>query len=82
MGLKCFIHFLKYFQEFFVVLRNAGSQMIKQVDCSASSVRSGCDLFLQFITLQSSRLEEGVSKDYLTFHFRIPDIRYSLIDFR
>jgi hypothetical protein len=44
-----------------VKLLKAATQMMKSdVDCSVSSVTSGCALFLQFITLQSSKLEEGV----------------------
>ena len=41
------------------LLKEATSQMKKEVDCSACGVTSGCELFLRFITL-ASRLEEEV----------------------
>jgi hypothetical protein len=49
------------FQELVKLLKEATRQMKTEVDCSVSSVTSGCALFLQFITLQSTKLEEGVS---------------------
>jgi len=44
-------------QELIKLLKEAIEQMKKEVDCSACSVTSGCELFLRFITL-ASRLEE------------------------
>ena len=42
-------------------MNEATHQMKTEVDCSVSSVTSGSELFLRFITLQSNKLEEGVS---------------------
>ena len=47
----------KTLQELIKILKEAVDQMKKEVDCSACSVQSGCELFLRFITL-ASRLEE------------------------
>jgi len=59
-------------QELVHLLKEATRQMKTEVDCSVSSVTSGCALFLQFITLQSNKLEEGVSTNgpfcFLTLH--------------
>ena len=42
-------------QELIKLLKEAVDQMKKEVDCSACSVQSGCELFLRFIT---TKLEE------------------------
>jgi len=47
----------KTLQELIKLLKEAVDQMKKEVDCSACSVQSGCELFLRFITL-ASKLEE------------------------
>merc|ERR1711971_1290547 len=47
----------KTLQELIKLLKEACNQMKKEVDCSACSVQSGCELFLRFITL-ASKLEE------------------------
>ena len=52
--------FCSTLQELVHLLKEATRQMKTEVDCSVSSVTSGCALFLQFITLQSNKLEEGV----------------------
>jgi translation initiation factor eIF-2B subunit alpha len=52
-------------QELVKLLKDATKQMKGQVDCSACSVTSGCELFLRFITL-TSRLEEEVRKVAVT----------------
>ena len=44
------------------LLKEATHQMKTEVDCSVSSVTSGSELFLRFITLQSNKLEEAVSE--------------------
>ena len=44
-------------QELIKLLKEAVDQMKKEVDCSACSVQSGCELFLRFITL-AAKLEE------------------------
>ena len=46
----------KTLQELIKLLREAVDQMKKEVDCSACSVQSGCELFLRFITL-AAKLE-------------------------
>lgn len=46
-------------QELVKLIKEASHDMKSQVDCSVSSVVSGCELFLRFITL-ASKLEEGV----------------------
>ena len=48
-------------QELVKLLKQASDQM-KNVDCSISSVVSGCELFLRFITL-ASKLEEGTFEE-------------------
>jgi len=48
-------------QELVKLLKQASDQM-KNVDCSVSSVVSGCELFLRFITL-ASKLEEGTFEE-------------------
>ena len=50
-------------QELIKLLKEAVNQMKKEVDCSACSVTSGCELFLRFITL-ASQLEDEVSLNY------------------
>jgi len=47
----------KTLQELIKLLKEATDQMKREVDCSACSVTSGCELFLRFITL-AARLEE------------------------
>ena len=54
----------KTLQELIKLLKEATEQMKTEVDCSACSVTSGCELFLRFITL-AARLEEEVF--YFTF---------------
>ena len=49
----------KTLQELIKLLKEATDQMKREVDCSACSVTSGCELFLRFITL-AARLEEEV----------------------
>ena len=49
----------KTLQELIKLLKEATEQMKTEVDCSACSVTSGCELFLRFITL-AARLEEEV----------------------
>jgi len=65
-------------QELVHLLKEATRQMKTEVDCSVSSVTSGCALFLQFITLQSNKLEEGVIKKkklaYIFVTFNITEI--------
>ena len=46
-------------QELVKLIKEASVEMKTRVDCSVSSVESGCELFLRFITL-ASKLEEGV----------------------
>ena len=48
-------------QELVKLLKEASNEM-KTVDCSVSSVVSGCELFLRFITL-ASKLEEGTFEE-------------------
>jgi len=48
-------------QELVKLLKEASNEM-KSVDCSVSSVVSGCELFLRFITL-ASKLEEGTFEE-------------------
>ena len=48
-------------QELVKLLQEASNEM-KSVDCSVSSVVSGCELFLRFITL-ASKLEEGTFEE-------------------
>jgi len=48
----------KTLQELIKLLKEAGDQMKKEVDCSACGVQSGCELFLRFITLASNIEEE------------------------
>ena len=48
-------------QELVKLLQEASNEM-KTVDCSVSSVVSGCELFLRFITL-ASKLEEGTFEE-------------------
>ena len=48
-------------QELVKLLKEA-SNVMKNVDCSVSSVVSGCELFLRFITL-ASKLEEGTFEE-------------------
>ena len=48
-------------QELVKLLKEASNEM-KKVDCSVSSVVSGCELFLRFITL-ASKLEEGTFEE-------------------
>jgi len=45
-------------QELIKLLKEAIEQMKKEVDCSACSVKSGCELFLRFITLATALEEE------------------------
>jgi len=47
----------KTLQELIKLLKEAADKMKKEVDCSACSVQSGCELFLRFITL-ASKLED------------------------
>ena len=54
----------KTLQELIKLLKEAVDQMKKEVDCSACSVQSGCELFLRFITL-ASKLEEEVCMEKL-----------------
>ena len=49
-------NYLKTLQELIKLLKEAVDQMKKEVDCSACSVQSGCELFLRFITL-AAKLE-------------------------
>lgn len=49
-------------QELVELLKWSTLEMKSKVDCSVSSVVSGSELFLRFITL-ASRLEEGVRDD-------------------
>ena len=51
-----FFNYLKTLQELIKLLKEAVDQMKKEVDCSACSVQSGCELFLRFITL-AAKLE-------------------------
>lgn len=51
----------KTLQELVKLLKEASNEM-KKVDCSVSSVVSGCELFLRFITL-ASKLEEGTFEE-------------------
>ena len=48
-------------QELIELLKWSTLEMKSKVDCSVSSVVSGSELFLRFITL-ASRLEEGVRR--------------------
>merc|ERR1719412_284581 len=48
--------------ELIKLLKEASNEMKSSVDCSVSSVVSGCELFLRFITL-ASRLEEGTFEE-------------------
>ena len=49
-------------QELVKLLKDASDEMKSKVDCSVSSVVSGCELFLRFITL-ASKLEEGTFEE-------------------
>ena len=60
-------------QELVKLLKQASDQM-KNVDCSISSVVSGCELFLRFITL-ASKLEEGTFE----FEYQAPCL-FSLLN--
>ena len=51
-------------QELIELLKWSTQEMKSKVDCSVSSVVSGSELFLRFITL-ASRLEEGVRNSVL-----------------
>ena len=48
-------------QELVAILKHATDTMKNKVDCSSTSVVSGGELFLRFITLASKALEESVS---------------------
>ena len=62
----------KTLQELIKLLKEAVDQMKKEVDCSACSVQSGCELFLRFITLASKLEEEVCTMIFLTNFTIIP----------
>ena len=64
----------KTLQELIKLLKEATEQMKTEVDCSACSVTSGCELFLRFITL-AARLEEEV----FYFSFQLFEIHSKIV---
>ena len=56
---------MRRFQELVKILRDATAEMKSRADCSSTSVVSGGELFLRFITLASEAIEhEDVSTSF------------------